>query len=129
MEIAQLPPQGGTPMNEITTDRYLNKLKKRREVVIATLRHLENEQREVEENNDWLDHAAYESRVALLDRLTDGYLKESLEIERALSRINDRQYGFCAACHEPIETRRLHAFPEAEFCSGCKEMREGFDAA
>jgi len=129
MEIAQLPLQGGTPMNEITTDRYLNKLKKRREVVIATLRHLENEQREVEENNDWLDHAAYESRVALLDRLTDGYLKESLAIHRAMDRINERKYGFCVACHEPIETRRLDAFPETEFCSGCKEMREEFDAA
>ncbi|HTN72863.1 MAG TPA: TraR/DksA C4-type zinc finger protein [Methylomirabilota bacterium] len=114
-------------MDEVTRGRCLDKLTKRREVVMITLRHLEKEQHEADENNDWLDQAAYNSRVALLDRLTEGYLKENSEIDRAITRINERTYGLCVACHEPIETRRLEAFPEVEFCSGCKEMREEFE--
>ncbi len=86
---------------------YLDKLRKRREVIETTLRHLEKEHHIVDENNDWLDYAAYESRVTLLDGLTDGYLKERLEIDSAITRIDEKNYALCA-------------------CFVCKEMREEF---
>ena len=116
-------------MDEITVARCLEQLKQRREVVLRTLQHLENELRQVDENNDWLDYAAYETRVALLTELTDGYLKESQEIDRALTRIAQEHYGVCIACHRPIEAQRLETFPEVEYCAGCKAMREDFAEA
>jgi RNA polymerase-binding transcription factor DksA len=116
-------------MDEIRTARCLDKLRKRRAVVVMTLRYLEKEQHEVDENNDWLDQAAYDSRVALLDHLIDGYCKEISQIDGAITRATNRKYGACVACHAPIETSRLEAFPEAEFCSACKEMREEFEQA
>jgi RNA polymerase-binding protein DksA len=90
-----------------------------------TLRHVEKERNEAEENADWLDRAAYDSRIALLDRLSDWYTKEIDEIDKALDRVKQSKYGICLACHNPIETQRLEFFPEAAFCAACQETREG----
>ena len=57
-------------MDPIRAARQFEKLNKRREQVLMTLGHIEKERKEAEENTDWLDRAAYESRTALLDRLT-----------------------------------------------------------
>jgi RNA polymerase-binding protein DksA len=104
-----------------------DKLEKRRNQVILTLRHLDKEHKEVEEFNDWLDQAARESRVRLMERLTEWYLKEATRIDRALGRMDAHTYGACRACHHPIEERRLETFPESEFCIGCQEMRETWE--
>lgn len=103
---------------------YSDRLRRRREQIEVTLRHIECERREVDENTDWLDQAAYESRVALLNGLTGWYLKEITQIDRALERVRQSRYGLCLACHEPIEADRLEVYPEAEFCSECQEYRE-----
>ncbi len=116
---------GGIPMSEMITGRYLDKLTKRRGQIMMTLRHLANEQRQVEQNTDWLDRAAYESRVNLLDRLSDWYATEIKLIDKAIERIESNRYGFCDACRQPIEEMRLETAPEAEFCSACQELRDG----
>jgi len=111
-------------MNSAKIGCFADKLLKRKHQVILTLQHLKKEQGQVEENNDWLDAATHASRVRLLDRLTDWYLDEAARIERALTRINAQSYGLCRACHRAIEPERLAAFPQAEFCLGCQDMRE-----
>jgi hypothetical protein len=58
-------------MDEIVTGRHLDKLIRLRGQIVMTLRHLEIEQEQVEQNTDWLDQAAYENRVNFLDRLSD----------------------------------------------------------
>lgn len=112
-------------MGTIRTGKHFDQLNKRREQVAMTLRHIEKERNEAEENTDWLDRAAYESRIALLDRLSEWYAKEIDEIDRALDRLNKHTYGFCLACHNPIEALRLDYFPEAGFCIACQETRDG----
>ncbi len=42
-------------------------------------------------------------------------------LERALSRIEDEDFGLCADCGEPIAPARLLAMPEAVLCVGCAE--------
>ena len=42
-------------------------------------------------------------------------------LERALSRINDQEFGLCADCGEPIAPARLLAMPEAVLCVRCAE--------
>lgn len=116
-------------MDTIKTGRHVDQLKKRREQIAVTLRHLGREQEEVERNTDWLDQAAYESRVHLLGCLTKWYVAEIGHIDQALTRAEQRDYGLCAACHRPIEERRLDAAPEAEFCGACQSMREGLQSA
>jgi RNA polymerase-binding transcription factor DksA len=115
-------------MDEIRSGKHFDRLSKRREELLVTLRHLDNEQHQVEENTDWLDQAAYESRVNLLDRLSGWYQTEMAEIDNALERIKTHRYGICLACHEPIESTRLERLPEAAYCSACQEFREGLES-
>ena len=79
---------------------------------------------EVEENTEWVDRAAYESRANLLDGLITLYRNEMEQIEKAHSRVEERSYGLCLACHEPIEAHRLEVYPAAQFCFDCQDYRE-----
>ena len=103
---------------------YFDKLRERKKEIELTLEHLEKERRQVEENTDWVDRAAYENRIELLDRLTQWYRDEIHQIENVLGRVQESRYGLCLACHEVIEAARLEIHPEAEFCFDCQEFRE-----
>jgi DnaK suppressor protein len=103
------------------------RLTKRREQLLTTLRHLDDEQAQVERNTDWVDEAAFDSRVALLDGLRHEYLAEMHKIDRALERIEKKEYGKCAACRAPIDAKRLELVPETEHCYACAEFREEFE--
>ena len=116
-------------MNEMRAGIHFDRLTKRRAELISTLQHLHKEQAEVERNTDWLDQAAYERRVALLDRLDSWYESEVSQIDRALERIRQHGYGVCLACHHPIDPTRLAAAPHAEYCNACQAMREDLSAA
>lgn len=113
-------------MQAITIDTTIDRLTKRRDQLVTTLRHLNNEQIEVAQNIDWIDQAAYESRVALVDGLSHWYRAEMKQINRALERIKKHEYGTCAACHDPIYANRLEAIPEAEYCGTGEKFRAGF---
>ena len=103
---------------------YWDKLRLRAIEVERAIRHVEKELREVEENTEWVDRAAYESRVSLLDGLIALYRNEMEQIEKAHNRVEERSYGLCMACHEPIEADRLEVYPAAQFCFECQDYRE-----
>ena len=44
--------------------------------------------------------------------------------EHALRRIDDRSYGICESCGNPIGKNRLLAFPRATLCMPCKSKQE-----
>ncbi len=114
-------------MEATMIDTSFARLTKRREQLMTTLRHLDDEQEQVERNTDWVDEAAFDSRVALLDGLRHDYQVEMSKIDRALERIDNHQYGTCAACHGAIDLKRLEAVPEAEHCASCEGFREGLE--
>ena len=47
------------------------------------------------------------------------------QIDAALSRLRQGQYGLCAKCGEPIPLGRLEALPFATLCVPCQSQREG----
>ena len=114
-------------MDSIRTAKQVNNLNRRRHQLETSLRHVEKERNEAQDNTDWLDRAAYDSRIALLDRLSEWYTREIEEIDGALARVKQSKYGICLACHNPIETQRLEFFPEVAFCAACQETREGLE--
>jgi hypothetical protein len=65
--------------------------------VVRTLQYIEKERNEAEQNTDWLDQAAYQSSVALLDRLSERYIEEMDEIDKAFDRAKQNEYGLCLA--------------------------------
>ena len=111
-------------MNNINQEINYTRLRNRRDEIMMTQEHLQKEQRVVDENKDWIDRAAYESRVDLLDNLADWYAKEMARIDDALVRIAEGKYGVCLACHAAIEPQRLAITPDTGFCAGCQEARE-----
>lgn len=80
-----------------------------------------------------MDMLAREAREALLQRshrlraragdgaarLTDADLSELRDIESALERITQGEFGRCAQCGGAIGRHRLRAIPEARHCMTC----------
>ena len=58
----------------IRAGKHVDQLNKRRGQVSMTLQYIRKERNEAEENTDWLDRATYETRIALLDRLSEWYV-------------------------------------------------------
>ena len=53
-----------------------------------------------------------------------GSLRESLgEVEHALAKIQDGNYGECEGCGQPIAPARLEAKPAARYCIDCASQR------
>lgn len=114
-------------MEEIKIGKHFDQLRKRRDQVVMTLQHIGREQEQVERNTDWLDQAAYRSRVNLLDRLDNWYREEMRQIDEAILRIRTNQYGRCRGCHSPIDIGRLESAPAAEFCVLCQQARDALE--
>ncbi|MBE9516472.1 MAG: TraR/DksA C4-type zinc finger protein [Proteobacteria bacterium] len=51
--------------------------------------------------------------------------RELREVESALLRIQQDNYGICAACGEAIPVARLQANPAATCCVACQKKSEG----
>jgi hypothetical protein len=64
--------------------KYLPTLRQRKNQVEMTLRYIENERRTVENNPDWLNRAAYNRRVALLEQLLGWYREELGHLDIAI---------------------------------------------
>ncbi|MDD5069112.1 MAG: TraR/DksA C4-type zinc finger protein [Candidatus Omnitrophica bacterium] len=72
----------------------------------------------------------------LADMATDNYEREFnlglvsnerkhlLEIEDALKRIEEDDYGFCHSCQKLISKIRLKAVPFSKYCKRCQEKLE-----
>jgi DnaK suppressor protein len=43
------------------------------------------------------------------------------EVEQALVRIRNGEFGICHRCEEPISPKRLDAIPWAKYCVPCQE--------
>lgn len=41
------------------------------------------------------------------------------QIDRALLKLKNDEYGICEQCHNPIRPERLEAIPYASLCSDC----------
>ncbi len=46
------------------------------------------------------------------------------KIEEALSRLDEKTYGYCFECGDEISEKRLRALPFAVRCKDCEEARE-----
>ncbi|HSK30595.1 MAG TPA: TraR/DksA C4-type zinc finger protein [Candidatus Limnocylindria bacterium] len=110
---------------EVNKDHlHSENLRRRRQEIDLTLRHLENERRQVEANTEWANRAAYQSRVRLLDRLTRWYRDEINHLEAAIGQARKAGSARCAACHEAIDPTRLATSPDTELCADCEAARK-----
>lgn len=86
-----------------------------------TVHHLQDEAANFPDPND---RATQEEEFGLVLRTRDRELKYIKNIEDALQRIDEGEYGYCEACGVEIGVRRLEARPTATLCIDCKTLDE-----
>jgi DnaK suppressor protein len=54
--------------------------------------------------------------------------KNLMQIDAALKRVDDGEFGICLDCEEVIAPKRLAALPWAGYCLHCQELHDAQDA-
>ena len=114
--------------------RELNKFKKKllekRSELIDVVQKTETYGREADSSAEAMDIA---------DKASSSYTKEFMfsksgsdrqllqAVIDALDRIEEKDYGDCSNCGEPVERKRLEAVPWAALCLSCQEQAETTD--
>jgi DnaK suppressor protein len=56
--------------------------------------------------------------------LANNLLERITQVERAIERVGQGNYGWCEKCGNAIPVERLAAFPSATLCVSCKQLEE-----
>ena len=56
--------------------------------------------------------------------LANTLLERITQVERAIDRVGEGNYGWCERCGNAIPVERLAAFPSATLCVHCKQLEE-----
>ena len=56
--------------------------------------------------------------------LANNLLERINQVDRAIDRLGEGNYGWCERCGNPIPVERLAAFPSATLCVTCKQLEE-----
>lgn len=87
-------------------------------------------------NEDYGREADVEATQDPADKASNSYTKELLfsqstndriiltQIEEALLRIDEDEYGICVNCANEIQPKRLEALPWVRYCITCQDLLE-----
>jgi RNA polymerase-binding transcription factor DksA len=123
---------------EGVTEKDLKDLEKRlleeRRKIMKDMGHLENTVLKVNQRDSSGDLSGYSFHMA--DAGTDAMEREKaflfastegrllMEVNDALRRLYNGDYGVCEMCEKPISRARLEAMPYVRLCVSCKEKEE-----
>jgi DnaK suppressor protein len=110
-------------MDKKTLEVYKKKLaEKRRELTRAYLRD-KNYGRESDEGGtqDLADKASTSYTKEFLYSLSNNERSVLQQVEEAIARVGDGEFGVCQECDEAIQKKRLDAVPWARYCLSCQE--------
>lgn len=77
--------------------------------------------------NDSLDLSVSDLNKEIALRLGERSSKVVADIDQALLRMKEGNYGVCIRCGEPINERRLEAVPTARYDAQCQAIIERAD--
>ena len=105
---------------------FVDLLEARKEQIQKNIIGVEKELQELNnlELNDEGDHASVSNDNLREVAIGQQQELELLEIEVALGKIKDKQYGICEMCEEEISIQRLKVKPHAKYCIDCREIVE-----
>lgn len=117
------------PYDEYLSDEEFLKLKgiveERVQEIIEQARRTVSEYTEVKDRDaDPVDFASNETDLAFSQRLNERDRLMVAKYRRATERMNEREYGVCERCGDPIGYKRLLARPVATLCIDCKTTTE-----
>ncbi len=111
-------------MNELAREAR-KRLLDRRRALEQLARDVDLEEAEISQGNgpDPLDTAARGTPLRVLESLRNAQQQEITELDAALRRIEDGNYGTCEVCGGAVGRQRLRAIPEARYCIECVNQR------
>ena len=120
-----------SPLSQSQLDRLAQKLKEDYQKLVQEVRgEVENsgDQHRIDllnsepgdSGDESLANALADFNLAILDR----HIDEMRDIEAALQRIKNGEYGVCVDCGDEVTFPRLQAYPTAKRCIVCQEQRE-----
>lgn len=121
-------------MNKKEAKVFKDLINKRKEEIVDSIKHASDDVLKKSQRDAAGDISSYTLHMA--DVASDTYDREfalSLaaneqkllyEIEDALKKIDEGEYGFCESCKKPISKTRLKAVPYARFCLACQKNTE-----
>jgi RNA polymerase-binding transcription factor DksA len=90
----------------------------RRKELLSDLDHIE-EDLDAPTPKDWEDRASERQGDEVLEALGEHDLQELRQIDAALKRVEDGEYGYCVTCGNEISPERLKVLPATPFCKTC----------
>lgn len=121
-------------MKKKEREEFKKLLEKERENLLAKIEHLENNSLNKSQREASGDLSAYSSHIADMgtdsfDRefalnLVDSEQKLLYEVNEALLRLEEGEFGGCEQCKKPISRKRLQVIPYARLCIKCEEEKE-----
>ncbi len=76
------------------------------------------------ETPDPVDLAVRNYSKNVMLAVSENESKQLALVDEALLRIEDKEYGLCQNCENPINPKRLAAIPWARYCLNCQELLE-----
>ncbi|MCW1359994.1 RNA polymerase-binding protein DksA [Campylobacter sp. US33a] len=96
---------------------------------IAIYNHLNVNVEEIEslhnsEPSDNVDFSSINTSSQIEQTINSNLKLELSEIDIALAKIKDGEYGICESCNDDIHIERLKIKPHARYCINCRENFE-----
>lgn len=102
----------------MTPEQAKTHLSKRRKELLAELDHIEHDL-DQPMPKDWEDRASERQGDEVLESLGQHDQDEIRQIDAALTRIENGEYGACMKCGADISAERLDILPATPFCKTC----------
>ncbi len=106
---------------------FKKKLLEKRTELISIVQKTETYGRELDsaaEAMDIADKASSSYTKEFMFSKSDGDRQFLQEVIDALARVDNKDFGECSNCDEPVERKRLEAVPWASLCLACQEKTE-----
>ena len=118
-----------TNMDKAVFSELRGELTARRAELINLRQTLTRSWQELQEPESELEESASKETMSRgVQQRSEAVQAEIRNIDTALTRMAEGDYGRCEACRQPIRVQRLKAVPWARHCVKCAGMREKFEA-
>ena len=80
------------------------------------------------QSNELIEKVQLAGQREFAARALERDTKNLMQIDAALKRIDDGEFGICSDCEEAISPKRLAAMPWARYCLHCQEVHDAQEA-
>ena len=113
-------------MNQKDLNTFKDLLLAKKEAILKSIKNTKEEGKDYTANEvgDSVDIASNSYEREVLFELTDNERKQLADIDIALKKIEDKDFGTCENCQGKISSERLEAVPTATLCINCQTKKD-----